>query len=204
MASNLNSEFNYRYQVIGSTPWEKIKTLQGFLVGRKRAAVLEEVSALKHQAKIEELKHLKTVPALPHIILNLQAEIIEAESFLDDQKHAFELNRKEIKILEKLITELYIEVEPTRLKHPDGTPYTDDEMFEENANYEFTVTIGREIQAEIIANGRPSPAKLLNAMSNPQTLESLKTIGLVPNETFLLTQKDVVGLIGNDTTEQNK
>jgi len=42
MASNLNSEFNYRYQVIGSTPWEKIKTLQGFLVGRKRAAVLEE------------------------------------------------------------------------------------------------------------------------------------------------------------------
>jgi hypothetical protein len=204
MASNLNSEFNYRYQVIGSTPWEKIKTLQGFLVGRKRAAVLEEVSALKHQAKIEELKHLKTVPALPHIILNLQAEIVEAESFLDDQKHAFELNRKEIKILEKLMTELYIEVEPTRLKHEDGTPYTDDEMFEENANYEFTVTIGREIQAEIIANGRPSPAKLLNAMSNPQTLESLKTIGLVPNETFLLTQKDVVGLIGNDTTEQNK
>ena len=201
MASNLNSEFNYRYQVIGSTPWEKIKTLQGFLVGRKRAAVLEEVSALKHQAKIEELKHLKTIPALPHIILNLQAEIIEAESFLDDQKHAFELNRKEIKILEKLMTELYIEVEPTRLKHEDGTPYTDDEMFEENANYEFTVTIGREIQAEIIANGRPSPAKLLNAMSNPQTLESLKTIGLVPNETFLLTQKDVVGLIGNDTTE---
>jgi hypothetical protein len=53
MASNLNSEFNYRYQVIGSTPWEKIKTLQGFLVGRKRAAVLEEVAALKHQAKIE-------------------------------------------------------------------------------------------------------------------------------------------------------
>jgi hypothetical protein len=201
MASNLNSEFNYRYQVIGSTPWEKIKTLQGFLVGRKRAAVLEEVSALKHQAKIEELKHLKTVPALPHIILNLQAEIVEAESFLDDQKHAFELNRKEIKILEKLMTELYIEVEPTRLKHEDGTPYTDDEMFEENANYEFTVTIGREIQAEIIANGRPSPAKLLNAMSNPQTLESLKTIGLVPNETFLLTQKDVVGLIGNNITE---
>jgi hypothetical protein len=201
MASNLNSEFNYRYQVIGSTPWEKIKTLQGFLVGRKRAAVLEEVAALKYQAKLEELKHLKEVPALPHIILNLQAEIIELESHLDDQKHAFELNRKEIKILEKLMTELYIEVEPTRLKHEDGTPYTDDEMFEENANYEFTVTIGREIQAEIIANGRPSPAKLLNAMSNPQTLESLKTIGLVPNETFLLTDKDVVGLISNNTTE---
>jgi hypothetical protein len=202
MASNLNSEFNYRYQVIGSTPWEKIKTLQGFYVGRKRAAVLEECAELKYQAKLEELKHLKTVPALPHILLNLQAEIIELESHLDDQKHAFELNRKEIKILEKYMAELYAEVEPTRLSHPDGTPYTDDEMFEANANYEFTVTVGREIQSEIIAMGRPSPAKLLNAMSNPQTLESLQIIGLVPQGTVLLEQKDIMLQLGNQTTNK--
>ena len=200
MASNLNSEFNYRYQVIGSTPWEKIKTLQGFLVGRRRAAVLEEVADLKYQAKLEELKHLKTVPALPHILLNLQAEIIELESHLDDQAHAFELNRKEIKILEKLMDELYAEVEPTRLTHPDGTPYTDDEMFEANANYEFTVTVGRELQSEIIALGRPSPAKLLNAMSNPQTMESLKLVGLVPQGTELLEQRHVVAALANAST----
>ena len=199
MASNLNSEFNYRYQVIGSTPWEKIKTLQGFLVGRKRAAVLEEVADLKYQAKLEELKHLKTVPALPHIILNLQAEIIELESHLDDQKHAFELNRKEIQILEKYMAELYAEVEPTRLRHDDGTPYTDDEMFEANANYEFTVTVGRELQSEIIALGRPSPAKLLNAMSNPQTMESLKLIGLVPQGTELLEQRHIVQAIADQS-----
>ena len=201
MASNLNSEFNYRYQVIGSTPWEKIKTLQGFLVGRKRAAVLEEVAELKYQAKLEELKHLKEVPALPHILLNLQAEIIELESHLDDQKHAFNLNRTEIKILEKLLAELYLEVEPTRLKHPDGTPYSDDEMFEANANYEFTVTIGREIQSEIIAMGRPSPAKLLNAMSNPQTLESLMHVGLVPQGTVLLEQKDIMLQLSNQSSQ---
>ena len=199
MASNLNSEFNYRYQVIGSTPWEKIKTLQGFYVGRKRAAVLETVAELKYQAKLEELKHLKEVPALPHILLNLQAEIIELESHLDDQKHAFELNRKEIQILEKYMAELYAEVEPTRLKHPDGTPYTDDEMFEANANYEFTVTIGREIQSEIIALGRPSPAKLLNAMSNPETLQSLQLIGLVPQGTELLEQKHIMTAIANQS-----
>jgi hypothetical protein len=199
MASNLNSEFNYRYQVIGSTPWEKIKTLQGFYVGRKRAAVLEEVAELKYQAKLEELKHLKTVPALPHIMLNLQAEIIELESHLDDQKHAFELNRKEIKILEKYMAELYAEVEPTRLRHEDGTPYSDDEMFEANANYEFTVTVGREIQSEIIALGRPSPAKLLNAMSNPETLQSLMMVGLVPQGTELLEQKHMMTAIANQS-----
>jgi len=187
MASNLNSEFNYRYQVIGNTPWEKLKTLKGFLVGRKRAAVLEQVADLKYKAKLAELKHLKELPALPHVILNLEAEILELESHLDDQAHAFELNRQEIKILENLIAELYTIVEPTRIPG-----YTDDQMFEANANNEFTVTIGREIQAEIIANGRPSPAKLLNAMSNPQTLESLKLVGLVPKETILLEHSDLI------------
>jgi hypothetical protein len=47
--------------------------------------------------------------------------------------------------------------------------------------------------------GRPSPAKLLNAMSNPQTLESLKMIGLVPKETVLLEQKDVMLQLTNET-----
>ena len=42
MAVKLNSEFNYRYQVIGETPWEKIKTLKGFLEGRVRAAHIRE------------------------------------------------------------------------------------------------------------------------------------------------------------------
>ena len=181
MASNLNSEFNYRYQVIGSTPWEKLKTLKGFLVGRKRAAVLEKCADLKHKSKLLEYKHLLTVPALPHVLLNLEAEILELESHLDDQKHAFELNRTEIKILEKLIEELYVVCEPTRVPG-----YTDDQMFEANANYEFTVTVGRELQSEIIALGRPSPAKLLNAMSNPQTMEALKLVGLVPKDTVLL------------------
>jgi hypothetical protein len=37
MAQKFNTEFNYRYQVIGCTPWEKIKTLKGFLEGRIRA-----------------------------------------------------------------------------------------------------------------------------------------------------------------------
>lgn len=183
MASNLNSEFNYRYQVIGSTPWEKLKTLKGFLEGRKRAAALEKVAELKHKAKLEELKHLKSISALPHVILSLEAEIIELESTLEDTAHAFDLNRQELAILNKLIAELYEICEPTRIPG-----YTDDQMFEANANNEFTVTIGREIQAEIIAYGRPSAAKLLNAMSNPQTLESLKLVGFIPKETFLLDQ----------------
>jgi hypothetical protein len=84
------------------------------------------------------------------------------------------------------VTELFVIAEPTRLTHEDGTPYTDDEMFEANAANEFTVMIGREIQAEIIANGRPSPAKLKNAMSNPHTFHALQQIGFIPKDAILL------------------
>jgi len=182
MASKFNSEFNYRYQVIGDTPWEKIKTLQGFLEGRVRAAALEEVGDLKNQAKVSKLKHLQNGGnGLEHEILELKAEILEAKSFKVTEKEAFELNTKEIEILKGLLDELYVIAEPTRIPG-----YSDEEMWEANQANEFTVSIGREIQAEMIANGRPSPAKLKNAMSNPHTWNALKKIGLVPKETKIL------------------
>ena len=182
MASKFNSEFNYRYQVIGDTPWEKIKTLQGFLEGRVRAAVLEEVGNLKDQAKVAKLKHLQNGGnGLEHEILELKAEILEGVSNQPAAKEAFELNKIEIKTLKKLLKELYVIAEPTRIPG-----YTDEEMYEANAANEFTVNIGREIQAEMIANGRPSPAKLRNAMSNPSTWNALKGIGLIPKEVKIL------------------
>lgn len=184
--SKLNSEFNYRYQVIGETVWAKIQTLYGFLNGRLQAASMEQISNLKYQAKKSELEYLKANNGLEHVILNLQADILEIEAFKEDEKNNFKLNQDEIATLRKLIDECYAIAEPTRCKHPDGTPYTDEEMYEVNAANEFTTVIGREIQAEILANGRPSPAKLLNAMSNPHTFSALKMIGLIPQETQLL------------------
>jgi hypothetical protein len=184
MATKLNTEFNYRYQVQGETVWEKIKTLKGFLVGRKRAAVLEEVSAKKHAAKLARLKWLKNTTNLEHEVLELEANILEANSFLEDQKECFELNREEVAMLERLLVEAYEIAEPTRIKG-----YSDEQMFEANAANEFTVWIAKEIQAEIISMGHPSPAKLRNAMSNPHSFQVLQQAGLIP--------KDAVLLVGN-------
>jgi len=182
MAQKFNTEFNYRYQVIGNTPWERIKTLKSFLEGRIRAQALEEVDKLKQQAKRSKLNYLKNGgKGLEHEILELKAEILEADSHDETLKEAFELTKDEIKILKKLIKELYVIAEPTRIKG-----YTDEQMFEANAANEFTVNIGREIQAEMIANGRPSAAKLRNAMSNPHTWNALKQIGLIPKATKIL------------------
>jgi hypothetical protein len=182
MAQKFNTEFNYRYQVIGNTPWERIKTLKGFLEGRIRALALEEVGNLKFKAKLAKLKHLQNSGnGLEHEILELKAEIMETESHEETLKEAFELTKDEIKILKKLLKELYVLAEPTRIKG-----YTDEQMFEANAANEFTVDMGKEIQAEMIANGRPSAARIRNAMSNPHTWNALKQIGLIPKKTKIL------------------
>ena len=181
MASKLNTEFNYRYQVIGDTAWEKIKTLKGFLEGRVRAAVLEEVSELKYKSKLAKLKRLENESGLEEDILELKAEIMETESHQQTAHEAYRLNEAEIVIINKLLKELYVIAEPTRIKG-----HTDEEMFEANAANEFTVNIGREIQAEMIANGRPSAAKIRNAMSNPHTWNALKSVGLIPKEPKIL------------------
>ena len=182
MAQKFNSEFNYRYQVIGCTPWEKIKTLKGILEGRLRAMALEEVGKLKFQAKLSKLKHLQNSGnGLEHEILELKAEIMEAESHFGTLEEAFKLTQDEIKILKKLLKELYVLAEPTRIKG-----YTDEQMFEANAANEFTVNMGREIQSEMIANGRPSAARIRNAMSNPHTWNALKQVGLIPKQTKIL------------------
>ena len=185
MPSKLNSEFNYRTQVIGETPWEKIKTLLGFLEGRNRAKALEEVGDKKFAAKKAKLEYLRKTSNLEHEILELEAEIIEIESVQESVKQAYELNRQEITILEKLLAELYDIAEPTRLEG-----YSDEQMFEHNAANEFTVWIAKEIHAEILAQGRPSPAKLRNAMSSPQAWAALQEIGLVPSGTPILGNDD--------------
>jgi len=182
MAQKFNTEFNYRYQVIGNTPWERIKTLKGFLEGRIRALACEEAGKLQYQAKLSKLNHLKNGgEGLEHEILELKAEIIETESFHETLKEGYELTKDEIKIIKKLLKELYVIAEPTRIKG-----YTDEQMFEANAANEFTVNMGREIHAEIIANGRPSAARIRNAMSNPHTWSALKQIGVIPKTTKIL------------------
>jgi hypothetical protein len=186
MAVKLNTEFNYRYQVIGDTIRERIKTLKWFYDWRVRAKWLEEVSELKLKSKKEKIKWIRDWNWAEWEALELEAEVMEIEQSAHIAYEAYRLNEKEIEILEKLLKEAYEIAEPSRLKHEDGTPYDDEEMFEANAANEFTAMIAKDIYAEVLANGRPSPAKLRNAMSNPITWNSVKKLWLVPKESWLI------------------
>ena len=175
MPSKFNSEFNYKYQVMGCTPWEKIKILKGFLEGRVRAVALEECSHLQHDSLVAEMAFLKTNGAPEHEQMRLQAKILESASHMVITDEAYELNRQEIEILNRLIAECYEMAEPTRIEG-----YSDEDMFEVNASHEFAVLTMREMQSEIIANGRPTPATVLHAMNNPHVLSAVLQSGLLP------------------------
>jgi len=181
MPSKFNSEFNYKYQVMGNTPWEKIKILKGFLEGRIQAAALEEVGHLGHKALLVEMAYLKTTDAPEHEQMQLQIKILESESGMVIVDDAYELNRKEIEILNKLLAECYVMAEPTRIEG-----YSDEEMFEVNAEHEFAVLTMREMQSEIVANGRPNPATVLHAMNTPHVLAAVLQSGLLPAEAIPL------------------
>ena len=196
MPSKLNSEFNYRYQVLGNTPWEKIKILKGFLEGRVRAVALEEVSHLKHEAKLAELEYLKATGAPRHEQLKMQAEIVEAVSHMVVIDEAYELNRQEIKILNELLAECYEIAEPTRIPG-----YSDEQMFEANAANEFTVSTLREMQSEIVAMGQPLAATVLHVMSNPHTLSAAIQSGLIPAHALTLTVENAP-VYGSSTLEE--
>ena len=181
MPERFNSEFNYKYQVMGCTPWEKIKTLKSFLEGRVRAAAGEEIARLSHDVLLAEMEHLKTNDAPEHEKIKKRIEILESESHRVILDEAFELNCKEIETLKKLLAEAYEMAEPTRIEG-----YSDDDMFEVNASHEFAVTTMREMQSEIIANGRPTPATVLHAMNNPHVLAATLKAGLLPPEAIPL------------------
>ena len=181
MPSKFNTEFNYKYQVMGCTPWERIKILKGFLEGRIRAVALEECSHLQHNSLVAEMAYLKTTGAPEHEQMRLQAKIVESVSHMVIVDEAYELNRQEIEILNRLLAECYEMAEPTRIEG-----YTDEEMFEVNASHEFAVTTMREMQSEIIANGRPNPATVLHAMNNPHVLTAVLQSGLLPADAIPL------------------
>jgi len=177
MADKINSEFNYRYLVKGHTPWEKIKTLKGFLVGRKEVEKVAQIRELEKEKDKKYLQHLIETNAPEYKILEKKIELLENEARSEDAMDVLERNKEEKEIIEKLLAELYEIAEPTRIPG-----YTDEQMFEVNAINEFTVETGKAIYAEIAATGRVSPQKLGHAMTNPYTLSALKKCGLIPKE----------------------
>lgn len=180
--AKFNSNFNYKTQVEGETVWERIKTLRGFLNGRERALAIQEQDRLEYEALHEEYTYLIESKAHSFELKRMEAKIGEQDSVRVQLKYDFNLCKGEIKDLKEIIDELMIEGEKTRVEG-----YTDEEMYEHNAEFEFATKISKEIQADILALGRPSQVHVRQAMSCDMGIQLLKSLpGFIPNDIMLL------------------
>jgi hypothetical protein len=180
--ARLNSKFNYLAQVEGSTIWKRLDTLDGFICGRERAIALREVNRLEGEALDEEIAYTKeNLPAWEY--KRLLAKKVERESTAVQLEKDFKLAEVELQDLKEIYAQLEAEVEHTRLKHADGTPYTNSEMYEVNAELEFVTMLAKDAQAEIITQGRPSKATVRNLMNCPLGVQLLRSIpNLIPED----------------------
>jgi len=75
-------------------------------------------------------------------------------------------------------------------------------MFEANAANDYTAMIAKDMYAEMLANGRPSPARIRNAMSNPTTWEAVKALGLVPEGSGLILVDEHTNTLSLENTKK--
>jgi hypothetical protein len=185
--ARLNSTFNYKYQVEGETIWGRLNILDGFIEGRKRALALREKNKLETEALGEELEDSKTnKPSWEY--KRLLAKKVEWDSVQEQLNKDFELAEIELKELKELYKNLELQAESTRLTHTDGTPYTNYEMYEANAEFEFVAGLTKEVQAQILVSGRPSVATVRNLLRCPMgqiVASALPNLNI--NDMFLLT-----------------
>ena len=134
------------------------------------------------EAKREELESAEKDGLPSWKVKKLKAEVLESENWIETEYDGFRKNEEEVTILEKLLAEAYEIAEPTRING-----HSDEEMWELNQANEFTLRVAKDLQSEMIANGRPSAMLVRQAMSNPHTWEACKQIGIIPNDCHLIT-----------------
>ena len=189
MVSKVNTIFNYKYIVDGETIWYRIKTLQGFLNGRKQAFEMQKVSEKNFEALKAKYEYLKSKPETPlYELLEIEAKIMENEIMQPDYLDCLEKNKEEIKNLEKLLEEAYAIAEPQRIEG-----YSDEQMLEATAPAEFMAKLKQEMASQILITGTISSQLIQRAMKYPGAIKELQEIGLLnyddKSEKLLLTMK---------------
>ena len=87
--ARLNTKFNYLTQIEGNTVWERIKTLQGFIEGRKRAMALKEVNKLESEAMEAQLEDARANKPIWEV-KRLEAKKVEWDSVQEQLKKDWE------------------------------------------------------------------------------------------------------------------
>jgi hypothetical protein len=159
--AQMNHNSAYVYSVDGSTLWERLRVIRGFLSDRKKALALAELSMeelVEKIARSEGFKKQKLKLELPDMVSNIEDA------------------RNEVEFLVAMEKDLSGKAEATRIEGK-----SDREMYEINHFYEHEVRLANRAKAEILSENRIRPETILELSRCPKALHQVENSGLLQN-----------------------
>ena len=156
-----NHNSAYVYSVDGSTLWERLRVIRGFLSDRKKALALAELSM---EEMVEEIASLK----------GFEKRKLELE--LPEMEENILYAKDEVEFLVAMEKDLAEKAEATRIEGK-----SDREMYEINHFYEHEVKLANRAKAEILSENRIRPETILELSRCPKALHQVENSGLLQN-----------------------
>lgn len=178
----MNHNSAYVYSVDGVTVWERLRVIRNFLVDRKKALALAEISLEEINEKITEetnkFEKKRLELELPELIENIQYA------------------KEEVEFLLKMEKELASVAEESRIEGK-----TDHEMYEINHFYEHEIRLADKAKSELLAEARIRPDTIRELSQCPKALLIVEESGLIQNADMFIghfpEQKKILQLVEN-------
>ena len=160
--AQMNHNSAYVYSVDGNTIWERLRVIRGFLVDRKKALALAEMSQeqILEQIDAESDKYERK---------KLELELPELEENIIYAK-------EEVDFLINMESEIAEKAEESRVEGK-----SDHEMYEINHFFEHEVRLANKAKAEILSENRIRPETILDLVRCPKALAQVEETGLLQN-----------------------
>lgn len=158
--SRLNRNASYIHVVDGETVWERLRVIRCFLVERRQALAVTELSIERQEAMDKSSFEYREALIMRPQLLDLTQEC-----------------REEIKFLENFEARLAEEAEKTRIPGK-----SDDEMYEANFFEEMRVRLVKDAQSEMFAHGSITAQTMKSLLRHQPALHSCIALGYLRPE----------------------
>lgn len=184
--AQVNHNYDYLTVVDGHTVWERLRVIRNFLLDRRKALKIANMSKEKFEATKDSMD---------------KWDRAEAEIMNEDQDELIQDCVDEIAFLEELENVLKIEAEKERVEGK-----SDREMYEINFAKESRVRLVHKVQSEMLSVGHISPDTMRSVMRDKSVVNRLVELKLMgedapllinngkPDVQILLENKDAFGI----------
>lgn len=180
--SKLTSEFQYKYEIeSGETAWNKVIVYKTILSELKYQSDIAGENVKFIQDKIAGLTYGKTMTNETRGKATIDIELSKAAIDLANAQEEFDILKKNVQACRNVMQEFKAIADANKI-----AGQTDEQMYAQNALNEYAQSLAKDLQAEIIALGKPTVATIKKAMIKPVIWSAMKAAGLIPSDAQMI------------------